>query len=364
MAEELGGLNWLIVDPPTGLSVTEQTVAIRNSAGLVTQVTVTCDVSQNALVSDYEMRYRLASAADYIVLPKVSVPQFILPDLAAATYIFEVRALNSRGATSEWVATQKIIWGLTSPPAAPQGLRADVMNGLVVLSWQRAPEPDVQIGGRCQVRFSPIDGGGPSWQLANRAMADLPGSAVQAVLPAQDGFYLIRFIDSEGYYSSEAAVIRVYPAQLDSFTALATVTEHERWAGVSDGTAYVPGGMQIAAGSLAGTYYFDEAISLAAAQAVRVAVDLYAIVFAPNEDVRLWPNVLTVKNVFGDADGEAWVEARFSNTAGAPVWSDWQRVSVGDFFARDIQFRLQLRAASVNDNVRVSRLSATASIKV
>jgi hypothetical protein len=348
--------DWSEVETPSGLEVTEELFSAKDSAGLTTLVTLDWPEDEDTFVNEYEGQYRAVGASQWISIPSVTVPPMQILDVAAGAYEFQLRSVNSLGTVSEWATITQEIAGLSAPPQTPTGFRFDALNGMLVLRWDQSVDLDVRAGGAVQIRHSQLPVGVANWTDGTIANSNLPGAATHVALAGIPGTYMVRFIDSTGNLSSGFASIAVAQSFIDNLSTLANIIEDPAFTGAKTQCVVTGGLLQLSANATAGTYVFANAAAFAAARAARVSVDMTAQAFLPNDDIDNWQDIDTIMDWDGEAQADAWVEMRFSEAAGTPVWSAWQAVRMSDVFAKEIQFRAGLTALSANDNIGISRL--------
>ena len=91
--------------------------------------------------------------------------------------------------------------GKTAPPANVTGASLLPIDGAsAILSWDRAPDLDVRVGGRVLIRHSPrLDT--PAWGEAISIVQAADGNQVQMQVPLLEGSYLLKFEDDGGRVS-------------------------------------------------------------------------------------------------------------------------------------------------------------------
>lgn len=150
-----------VVAAPGVPTVSENTFATSEAAGIRTKVILEWAASTGPFLSHYEVQYKLAAAADFIEQPIVLGTCHDILDLAAGTYDFRVRAVNTLGVRSDpdgaaWTATAAavIILGLAAPTAAITGLAGQAISGMFLLTWDKHVDLDVRRGGVIQFRHA------------------------------------------------------------------------------------------------------------------------------------------------------------------------------------------------------------------
>ena len=97
--------------------------------------------------------------------------------------------------------------GKTAPPSDVTGVSLLPIDGAsAILSWDRAPDLDVRLGGRVLIRHSPRIGT-PAWGEAISIIQAAAGNQVQKQVPLLEGSYLLKFEDDGGRESVGVAYV-------------------------------------------------------------------------------------------------------------------------------------------------------------
>jgi hypothetical protein len=188
-------------DPPQNLTGVE----VLYEAG--SRVAAKLQVSWSMVpgVSTYRVSYR-RSPGNW-EQRNVSAPSIEILDTEAGAYeilVASVRAgiIFSRAAQLLFTAS-----GKTAPPANVTGVSLLPIDGASgILTWDRAPDLDVRVGGRVLIRHSPrLDT--PAWGEAVGIAPAAAGDEVQKQVPLLEGTYLLRFEDDGGRQSPGVAYV-------------------------------------------------------------------------------------------------------------------------------------------------------------
>lgn len=371
----------------------EALVATRSGAGVATELTVTWAAAPDAFVSAYALQYREAGETTWISVPLTGDTTKIIPDIADGAYEFRVKAINTRGVSSDWspIAAYTVT-GLSARPADVSGFTIVPLQGHALFKWDRHPDLDVRIGGRIRILWT------QDTVAADEATAidvfpgtgtggrgGVPGGATEASGPLLSGTYFARAIDSSGNVSLEPAIVITQLPDLIHMNALVAVEESPGFAGAMDNVVLVDGGIQIdAAGNVdeiadvdavadwdynggvssEGTYTFADPVDLGAVLTARVTINIAMIAFSQVDLVDSWGPIDERPDIDGDpvdALGNVVVEVRTTqdDPGGTPTWSAWTPLIVGNYRARGFDFRARLQSFDVSVNVRVTELGAT-----
>jgi hypothetical protein len=138
-------------------------------------------------------------------------------------------------------------------------------NGFAVSRWDLSSDLDVKIGGRAIVRHSPLTTGAV-WEdgiliSGSVALPGFPGDTIMSPpLPLKSGTYLLKFRDSTGNYSLNAASFVATEGMITGFTTLVTITEDAAFSGAKTDTVVNGSNLQLASvNMLQRTEEFDNA---------------------------------------------------------------------------------------------------------
>lgn len=322
---------------------------------------------------------------------EVTVPTCTIDGIEPGSYVFSVVAVNAIGRRSPAASIAAEIYGKTAPPANVSGLSLAAIAGAAHMSWVPSADLDVVVGGRLRMRHV-AEGQAGEWSNGIDIGPSIPGGAAGAVLPLLAGTYLAKWVDSSGFESADAALVLTNAPGVLAGNAVATVTEHDAFAGAKAGMAvasFAPSasgtalmldsaltigemttpistwGYLGAQGGVAetGTYDFDGAVDLGAVHTSRLTATLEAYGFNASDLISTRGLVSTWASVVGDnvTDATAVIQVRSTddNPAGTPTWSAWQPFVTGDWTARAFEFRLLASRVDPTHNVAVAALSVT-----
>lgn len=377
------------VDIPGAPQITESLFSARDGGGVKAKALIECAESTDAFVSQYQFRYKLTSAADYITLSPTSEPSITIFDIAPGTYDFGARALNNLGVVSSWVTNTPVeIIGLSAPPVAIVGLTIQAISSFAIMRWQQHTDLDVTEGGRIVFRHSP-EMTGAEWSTSVSIGDSIPGKATETVLPLKAGTYLARAYDSSDIPGPIVSVV-TKGATVATYSAVTTVTEHPTFTGAKSSVTLdidqTPDALKLSGAGMwddipdidacadidsfggmatSGTYDFASKIDLATVQKVRLESNIKARVVNTLDmfddrsgNIDDWAS-FDGDNA-GSGDCQIWVAETDDDPNAAPTWSDWQRLDVAEYEARGFKFQARLFSDDPAYNVFVEELSIAA----
>lgn len=377
-------------------SVLEELYETTGSAGVKSRAVVTWGAAADIWVSDggfYELEYKLAADADFQRVSPVSDAMWTLQDLAPGRYDFRVRSVNVLGVHSAYSATTTAeLLGLTQPPSDPQNFAAQAYGDHVKFTWDRptaATDLDVVIGGRAFIRWTPKTSGA-SWNEGSLVNVDgYAPDGTDARGPLQTGTYLLKFRDSSGNYSENAASFVVTEALLTGLSTLVTVTESPTFAGTKTNVVAVDSILKLAGstdwdsipGNIddwgfidstggvlpSGSYEFASKMDLGSVKSCRLFATIRSLAFDTADN---WDDNTANIDDWGLIDGDVVEDAdvvlmvRLTTddpNAVSPTWGPWHRLGlVADYNARGFDFRLDFTSGNPTHNRQVDQLVVTA----
>ncbi|WP_342049869.1 MULTISPECIES: phage tail protein [unclassified Cupriavidus] len=360
-----------------------------------------------------EIQYKPASAADWIPLGALSgdsTRAYISPVVDGGLYQVRGRFVSAlRVRSPQWsYSPVHTVVGKLAPPSNLTGLSLTVFNGFANLTWDKAVDLDVRNGGQARIRHT-TDTVQPSWGSAIDIGGYVAGSANSVQLPLLEGVYLAKWIDSTGHESPQATMVITTAPSLNSMNAVAIITEHPLFAGAKTNVVRDPalnGIKLIGAGLIdsqglsdatglwddqglvnglglidtvvgsggwglidslggivaAGSYQFANTFDLGVVETSRLTATIDAVSFDTGDQIDFRFDLIdSWLSIDGDRINDTvvalFVRTTNDNPAGSPIWSPWQRFSMGDYEARAFQWKVDLESESSTHNVLVTGLT-------
>lgn len=311
-----------------------------------------------------------------------------LRDAVTGNYRITVRAENAvgvRGPASSPI--EKEIFGKTLPPSNVSGFSMVPLADLAYLTWDKAVDLDVLVGGSVRIRHTP-NATAPDWKNAVDLLPALAGTATSAQAPLLAGTYLAKFVDSSGFASPAAAmVVTSVPAAL-SANVIKTVTESPNFSGAKF-DVFVSDDLQALAlcgrelwdarvdeidgwpaldsmGGIvdSGIYAFGQTVDLGAVYASRVSAllriegfDATDLMDYRTNDLDHWLDI--DGNVIDDVNAQLQMRTTNDAPGALAAWTEWKPFFVSDYQARAFEFRLLMTSASPTHNLAVRELQVT-----
>jgi hypothetical protein len=375
-----------VPDAPGVPHITEQLYVTRQNA-VKSQALISAAATPNAFVDLYQFEMSPAGLGQWQILGTAAEPALTVFDIAPGTYDFRVKAVISRTGTSSAYAmfqNQQIL-GLGAPPADVGNLTGAAISGFAHLTFDPAPDLDVQIGGFGRVRWTPVVVS-PAYQNGIDMGLKIAPTATSVSLPLAGGTYMMKWVDSTGHESVTAALWSTNAPSVLSFANGVTVTESPSFGGSKTDCAATGGVLKINGASLidgeadwdaipnfdaeggilaSASYAFASGIDLGSvlparlAGSVQCSVDNIASdIDSRGGDVDDW--IDWDGSVAAEGGAQLWTRWTDTDPALSPTWSGWERLAIADFNHRAFQFKLDLMSNDPAYNVSVTALSVTA----
>ena len=335
-------------------------------------------------VQQYRMRWRPRNGNWTDV--RISRFDYEVLDTVPGVYEFEVYSIgaNLRNSTQPALLAQQT-FGKTAPPADVENvslIAGDQLSG--VLTWDRAPDLDVLLGGKVLIRHSAAMAGA-TWEESQEIVAAAAGSQTQKQVPMLEGTYLLKFEDDTGNRSINANTIVAdfpEPQPRSLFKQYAEDQESPPFSGNTEGLVYSLDldGLILDSGQfiddMAANGDFDALISLDAVGGVNPlgeyefgsSWDMGAVydvnlrrrfVTRPIVPAALWDDKvelidkwpLTDEDNIDTVNAALYVRTTIDDPAGTPVYGDWNEFA--NVIARGRGFQFKVRATSSNPGTNI-----------
>ena len=357
--------------PPSNLSASERTVVINALA--ITKLIVTW-VGVTG-VSQYLVQYRFNNTN--WVSEIVFRTDFELLNTEAGVYEFKVFSYNAAlllSATSTDLTFNA--QGKTTPPSNVQNLTIEpITNKLVRLRWNRSTDADVIHGGRVYVRHSNLTDGSGTFQNSVDLITALAGNTTDAVVPALEGEYILKFQDDGGRFSQgETSIIMDLPDLIDTQVILQDREDLDNppFQGTDTNTTFntSTSALQLTnpAANATGEYAFKDVLDLGAVFSLDLRRVIRSVGFVIGTDIEtiipagsFWDDYATDNNFDGAAADEANCQIQVATSESASgSFEAFNNFANGTFKGRRFKFKLVLETTNVSQNMNVQQAGYTA----
>jgi len=374
-------------DPPTNL--TAQEVLYEGAGGVKSKIIVSWRATLGA--NQYLVRWRVDDR-NWITNTEAQV-DYEITDNIVGTYEIEVYALNAALKPSLNPARLTFqAYGKTAPPTAVSNLSlVAVDSASAILSWDRATDLDVLVGGKVLIRHSQALVGA-EWDASQEIVAAAAGSQTQKLVPLLEGTYLAKFEDDTGNRSTTPTLVLAdlpTPQPRLMVQTYAEDAEVPPFSGNYTDMAYQSelGGLTLVSGTAvdamatdgnwdalpsidgiggvvsSGAYEFGSSYDMGAVFDVNLQRRLVAFPYLPNGlwDDRVgliddWPAIDETN--LDQTDARVYVRATADNPAGTPAWGEWREFANAIVRGRGFQFKMEAATTNPDLNLIVSELGA------
>lgn len=368
-------------DAPTNLNLSES--LYESQAEVKVRLTFSWNSVQGAV--GYLVQYK-QDDGNFQFLPETASNSIDILDIQEGFFTCQVLAISALGAKSAISSASLTVVGKTARPSNVQNFTMVPMANLASLSWTKATDLDVLVGGFVRVRHTPkvVD---QAWIDAIDILPALAGNTMAATVPLLAGTYMAKFVDSSGNTSeTESIIITTIPEAL-ALNVVETFTESPTFAGTKT-NCYVYeslGGLALFDGTLIddlglidevgnfdfpseiptnGEYLFFNDLDLGAVYTSHLSIylDVEALDIGSFIDVRTQP-IDEWSDIDGlavdDVDARVYFRTTLDDPSGSPTWTVWRPFYVSDYAFRAIEFKLVMSSQSIDHNVIVKTLEVT-----
>lgn len=357
---------------PATLTAEERIVIVRNKA----QNVVILSWPSVQGVSEYTVQYRYSilntttgvRAQGNWVTSNVQRPDLTIQNSQQGRYEFRVYSLNAlRTPSPTFISLAFEAVGLSAPPANVSGLGFEPVDDKNIrLKWNKSVDPDVTHGGFVYIKHnSKLDGSG-TWNNSANLIEAIAGNNTEAVVPAFDGEYLLKFADDGGRFSKGAvSVLITKPDTIPKKIAEIHEEEDNNFNGSKSGvTVFATNKLKLTSNNTSGTYTFASDVDLGADYPVSIDRILTVVGVIDNSNITQLitgpPNGVTWENYALDGNfagpSADHVEAKILvgvKKNSASQFEDSQVFASGVFTGRYFRFFLQLSSSDPNQNINI-----------
>ena len=357
-------------EPPSNLTITEQTIVINNIA----RSKLIVDWQPVEGVTQYLVQYKFEN--NNYVSEVVFASDFELLDTPVGEYVFEVFSYNaaleiSANSTSKTFTAV----GKTTVPENVSNLTIEPVNEQFVrLRFDQAVSIDVLHGGRVYIRHSNLSFGSATFQAAQDIIAAVSGNATEAICPALAGTYLVKFQDDGGRFSATEAKVSLSTVQIvDEITVKEDREDNDSPAfnnttsSLFSNTQYssAKGGLILTnpVNNQTGTYSFADTLDIGGVFSLSITRHFQGVGFYTGD---LFDNRTELINTWTDFDGavanDANAKLQVRTSTDMSNYSDFNDVANGTFKGRGFQFRVVLTTDDTAQNINLQELGYVATL--
>ena len=371
----------LDVPPASPTGITAEEVIYENTG--IARVKII--VSWTTSTDNVYVRWRYEQG-NYVSRTVEGAKSYEILDTIAGNYTIEVYSVSASGLRSTLPNSLNpfVAVGKTALPANVSGVSLlPIDESSAILSWNRATELDVLLGGKTLIRHSSLTTGA-QWKDAQEIVVAAAGNQTQKIVPLLEGTYLIKFEDDGGRQSpspgsndsdwNNTRVTTNLPAPTERLV-VSTIDEHTaNFTGSKSDTVYDASldALKLVvtnnATETSGEYVFANSVDLTQKYDVNLRKTLKASNFILNS---LWDDRTDLIDTWGyiDAVGglteatacnaAVYVRSTDDDPSGSPTWSAYKEFSNVLITGRAFQFKAILTSNDTNQNIAITQLGAT-----
>ena len=310
--------------------------------------------------------------------------EYIINDVEEGVfYDLEFKYIRSNNiASSTLLLSGYEVIGAQGIPQDVTDFAVNIIDSTAHLSWAAASDIDIS---HYRLKFSSDLSQNAIWENAQDLIEVIPGSSVQATVPAMSGRYFIKAVDLGGRESENAAIIQTTVPDILSQNIIATLTEHPVFSGEVQHVALVEGALRLTGAdsiddfsdfddvenidiglsgyAIKGIYDFQSPFDLGAVYTSRLCADISAIGLDLYNTIDIRPNIDLTEDWDGESNPQNWsAMLQVQTTDDDPndqnaIWTEWQNFIIGDYTARAFMFRLVLSTQQEGVTPKVDKLT-------
>jgi predicted phage tail protein len=371
----------IVPEKPAGLTLTE---GLRLSSSSSTAVFGTFSWLPSNSASGYVATYVYEGRSVSVETTETSIDIFPLNEGVYTLSVYSVNAFGKRSTTN---TISSVVYGKLAPPADVTNFSLTVNNNAAYLTWDRATDLDVEIGGYMVIKHT-ANTTLPNWSNASLLGVQVPGKATSTILPLLTGTYMAKWVDSTGNESVNPTIITTNVPDIINMNAVLSYQAHPTWVGTLTNCSYDAeiNGIKLnglttidsilsnidsidtsidSLGGIVNEAYFTMSgfLDLGSVFSSRVTTSLEFSAFNEFDTIdSRFTNIDTWKSIDGDNISETGAVVQISTTLDNPgvnpTWSAWRDVYVGDWKARAFRFRIRMFNTNPQNNLIITSFSA------
>jgi len=292
----------------------------------------------------------------------------------------EIQATNHLGYSSPFARNEFDLEGKTASPSDVSDLTfEDISSNSGRLRWTQATDLDVKVGGKVHVRHSSLTDGSGTWNNSVDLIDSIPGISTEVIIPKLAGETLVKFADSTGNFSDNAASIVIQTPAQKAETLLVKNQREDQisptpFTGSKTNTEYDSGNdaLQLTSSggdvNSSGSYQFAEALDLGGIFSLDVQRYFVTRANRPSDSIDSWPDVDARSDwdgvIVDSVNASLFIRTTTGDPSGSPTWSDWVILKNGTFNGRGFQFKTDLTSTDTTENILVDQLGYEARFDV
>jgi len=358
---------------PTNLVVEERQVVFENLEQ--NQLIISFEAVQG--VSQYQLVYKYED--DNPITEILTGTDFTIFNARAGKYKIEVFSFNALLQLSA-LPTSRVFFahGLLTPTENVTGISLIAINEqLVKLTFNRATQSSILNFGKVHVRHSILDTTNATFSKAQSVITPLPGKSTEAIVPALDGTYLIKFEDGEGKFSFATPEKIAYTSisLIDSQNITSQINREDEGSSVFSGTKTntvfdsTKDGLILTApaSNATGTYEFASTLDLEGTFSVIFKRHFKSEGYYINTNI---DSRVALIDTWTDFDGTLaespdaamTIRSTTDNPSSSPTYTEYRTLVHNVVKGRAFQFKTELSTVDVAQNIDLEECGIVASL--
>ena len=345
--------------PPTGLKAEEKIVEINKRA--VTKIIL--DWQNVTGATKYRVYYRFNNGSFNQI--ETTDTNLELLNTKQGSYEFRVFTYNGIGEPSATSSTlQFTADGFSALPEDVSNLTLEPISAdQVRLRWTQTTSIDVKFGGQVYIRHSPRTDGSGTFANSTDIIQAISGISTEAIVPAKDGEYVVKFRDLKGNFSSgEASVILSTPQSLRERLSLPTIREQTAFSGTKTNTSVTSNQLTLTNPSTnaSGSYNFANILDLGATFSLKIKSHIINTSANVSDLFDSIPDLDARVNFDGAAAEKVNAALLVRTSTDGSNYGSYNKFQSGTFRARTFDFKAELDTDDTNENILIQELGVDA----
>jgi hypothetical protein len=233
----------------------------------------------------------------------------------------------------------------------------------VRLRWTQTTSIDVKFGGQVYIRHSPRTDGSGTFANSTDIIQAISGISTEAIVPAKDGEYVVKFRDLKGNFSSgEASVILSTPQSLRERLSLPTIREQTAFSGTKTNTSVTSDQLTLTNPSTnaSGSYNFANILDLGATFSLKIKSHIINTSANVSDLFDSIPDLDARVNFDGAAAEKVNAALLVRTSTDGSNYGSYNKFQSGTFRARTFDFKAELDTDDTNENILIQELGVDA----
>ena len=284
----------------------------------------------------------------------------ILPS-EAGNYFIQIYTINSKGERSASPTETSVdTLGLTAVPENPTNLEIEpINNAQVKLTWDKTTSLDVEFGGNCIVRHTPVALASATFANSTDLNENISGGTNEIILPALTGTYSLKFRDVGSRVSATEAKVELALPEMADELLIKSQREETAFNGTKTNLSVVSNALQLSnpATSLTGSYNFASVFDLGSVFTnLRLKRHIKAEGFFVSDLFDAIPNVDARLNFDGAGSDRIKQKLQVQTSQDNSTFTTAQNLTNGSFSGRAFKFIGNITSVDVNENSKFLEL--------